>query len=98
METIFMNTEISNAIEPHRFRLTLADKLNLKDPNKNTALANLSMHCTWKNIKSKIINITTINVKSLLQIGMIILFSLMDQILFQVFKIILSTLLKNMKL
>ena len=98
METIFMNTEISNAIEPHRFRLTLADKLNLKDPNKNIALANLSMHYTWKNIKSTIINITTINVKSLLQIGMIILFSLMDQILFQVFKIILSTLLKNMKL
>ena len=98
METIFMNTEISNAIEPHRFRLTLADKLNLKDPNKNIALANLSMHCTWKNIKSTIINITTINVKSLLQIGMIILFSLMDQILFQVFKIVLSTLLKNMKL
>ena len=93
-----MNTEISNAIEPHRFRLTLADKLNLKDPNKNIALANLSMHYTWKNIKSTIINITTINVKSLLQIGMIILFSLMDQILFQVFKIILSTLLKNMKL
>ena len=93
-----MNTENSNAIEPHRFRLTLADKLNLKDPNKNIALANLSMHYTWKNIKSTIINITTINVKSLLQIGMIILFSLMDQILFQVFKIILSTLLKNMKL
>ena len=93
-----MNTENSNAIEPHRFSLTLADKLNLKDPNKNIALANLSMHYTWKNIKSTIINITTINVKSLLQIGMIILFSLMDQILFQVFKIILSTLLKNMKL
>ena len=93
-----MNTENSNATEPHRFRLTLVDKLNLKDVNKNIALANLSMHYTWKNIKSTIINITTINVKSLLQIGMIILFSLMDQILFQVFKIILSTLLKNMKL
>ena len=37
METIFMNTE---------------DKLNLKNPNKNIALGNLSIHYTWKNIKS----------------------------------------------
>ena len=35
METIFMNTENSKKNEPHRFRLALADKLNLKDPNKN---------------------------------------------------------------
>ena len=39
-------------MNPHNFRLTLADKLNLKDPNKNIALANLSICCTWKNIKS----------------------------------------------
>ena len=30
METIFMNTENSKTNEPYRFRLTLADKLNLK--------------------------------------------------------------------
>ena len=47
-----MNTENSKKNEPHKFRLTLADKLNLKDPNKNTALANLSIYYTWKNIKS----------------------------------------------
>ena len=52
METIFMNTENSKTNEPHRFRLTLADKLNLEDPNKNMALANSSIYCTWKNIKS----------------------------------------------
>ena len=52
METIFMNTENSKTNEPHRFRLTLADKLNLKDPSKNMALANLSIYYTWKNIKS----------------------------------------------
>ena len=34
------------------FRLTLADKLNLKDPNKNKALADLSIYYTWKNIQS----------------------------------------------
>ena len=47
-----MNTENSKTNEPHRFRLTLADKLNLKDPNKNMALANLIIDYTWKIIKS----------------------------------------------
>ena len=31
----------------------MADKLNLKNPNKNTGLANLSIYYTWKNIKSE---------------------------------------------
>ena len=53
METIFMNTGNSKTNEPHRFRLSLADKLNLKNPNKNIALGNLSIYYTWKNIKSK---------------------------------------------
>ena len=44
MEKIFTNTENSKTNEPHRFRLTLADKLNLKDPNKNMVLANLSIY------------------------------------------------------
>ena len=47
-----MNTENSKTNEPHRFRFTLANRLNLKDPNKNMALANLSIYYTWKNIKS----------------------------------------------
>ena len=47
-----MNTENSKTNEPHRFRLALADKLNLKDPNKDLALGNLSIYYTWKNIKS----------------------------------------------
>ena len=51
METIVMYTENSKTSAPHRFRLTLADKLNLKDPDKNMALANLSTYYTWKNIK-----------------------------------------------
>ena len=48
-----MNTEHSKTNEPHKFRLTLADKLNLKNPNKNMALANLSIYYTWKSIKSE---------------------------------------------
>ena len=47
-----MGTKNSETNEPHRFRLSLADKLNLKNPNKNMALANLSIYYTWKNIKS----------------------------------------------
>ena len=53
METIFTNTENSKTNESHRFRLDLTDKLNLKNPKKNIALANLSVHYTWKNIKSE---------------------------------------------
>ena len=52
METIFLNTENSMTNEPHKFRLTLAGKFNLKDSNKNMALANLSIYYTWRNIKS----------------------------------------------
>ena len=47
-----MNTENSRTNEPHRLRLSLVDQLNRKDPNKNIALANLSIYYTWKNIKS----------------------------------------------
>ena len=43
METLFMNTENGKTSERHRFRLSLADKLNLKEPSKNTSLANLSI-------------------------------------------------------
>ena len=46
-----MNTENSKTSEPHRFKLGLKDKLNLKNLNKNMALANLSIYYTWKNIK-----------------------------------------------
>ena len=46
METILMNTENRKTNEPHRFRLTLVDKLNLKNPNKNIALRNLSIYYT----------------------------------------------------
>ena len=53
METNFMNSENSKTSEPYRFKLDLTDKLNLKDPKKNMALANLSIYYTWKNIKSE---------------------------------------------
>ena len=48
-----MNTENSKKNEPHRFKLDLTDKLNLKNRKKNMALDNLSICYTLKNIKSK---------------------------------------------
>ena len=53
METIFMNTKNSKTNKPHRFRLDLTGKLNLKNPKKSMALANLTIYYTWKNINSK---------------------------------------------
>ena len=53
METIFMNTDNSKTNEPNKFINQFTDKLNLKNPsNKSTGLVNLSIHYTWKNIKS----------------------------------------------
>ena len=52
METIFMNTENSKTNEPHRLRLSLVDQPNLKIPNKNVPLGNISICYTWKHIKS----------------------------------------------
>ena len=52
METFFMNTKNSKTSESYKVRYNLNDKLDLKNPNKNMALANLSIYYTWKNIKS----------------------------------------------
>ena len=55
METFFMNTktsENSKTSEPHTLKYNLIDKLDLKRPNKDMALAILSIYYTWKNVKS----------------------------------------------
>ena len=52
METFFMNTKSSKTSEPNRYKYDLIDKLDLKNPKKNMALANLSIYYTWKNVKS----------------------------------------------
>ena len=48
-----MNTKNSKTNESHRFKLDLTSKLSLKNPNKNMALANLSIYYTRKNTKSE---------------------------------------------
>ena len=95
METIFKNSENSKTSASHRFKLDLTYKLNLKDPKKNIALANLSIYYPWKNIKSEYnnnkfkISAPTWNDTS----------HLLDVlILSQTFKIIFNLSLKNMKL
>ena len=46
-----MNRKNSKTSEPHRFKLNLTDKLNLKNPNMG--LVDLSIYYTWKKIKSE---------------------------------------------
>ena len=48
-----MNTLNSRTNKSNRFVYQFTDKLSLKNPNKNIALANLSIYYTWKNIKSE---------------------------------------------
>ena len=94
MERIFMNTENSKTNGFNKFIYQFTDKVNLKNPNnKNIGLVNLSIYCTWKNIKSTYnknkISAPTWNDK---------FDCLVDHIQSQTFKIILSTLSKNMRL
>ena len=90
-----MNTENSKTSEPHRFKLDLTDKLNLKNPNKNMALANLSIYYTWKNIKSEYSN----NKFKISAPAWNDTFDLPDgPFLLMIFRIILNLSLKNTKL
>ena len=95
METVFINTENSKTNEPHRFKLDLTDKYNLKNPNKNMALANLSIYYTGKTSSQ---NTATTNLKFQQQLGMKLLINLIILILLKIFRIILNISSKNMKL
>ena len=46
------NSKDSKTNESNRFKYDLIDKLDLKNPNENMTLANLSIYYTWKNVKS----------------------------------------------
>ena len=47
-----MNTANSKTKHSNKFIYNFTDELNLKNPNKNIVLANLSIYNTWKNVKS----------------------------------------------
>ena len=79
MDTIFINL--------HRLLLILLDKINLKRSDKYTALPNLSIYYTWKNMKK---SYRKTNLKYQLRHGMKKLNCLMGHILYQIFKISLN--------
>ena len=90
-----MNTKNSKTIEPRRFRLTLADKVNLKYTSKNMVLANLSIYYNGKTLNQ---HTTTINLKFLLQLGMMNLTCLMGHILLQTSNTTLNLSSRNTKI
>ena len=92
MEIIFRKTENSKTSEPHRFKLDLTDKLNLKNPNKNIDLVFITLGKTSNQ------NTKTINLRFLHQLGMILLIYQIVLTQFLTFKIILNLSSKNMKL
>ena len=47
-----MNSENSKTSEPHVLVLKLTNKLDLRIGRKTTALSNLSIYYTWRNIKN----------------------------------------------
>ena len=87
MDTIFMTSGNNKTSEPYFLILKLTDKQDLRRGGKSIALSNLSICYTWTNIKPHTI---TINSKYQLQNGMINLNYLMDCIMYQIFKIVLS--------
>ena len=96
METIFMKTENSKTNESNKFIYQFNDKRNIKTPNsKDIGSVNLSIYCTWKNIKSAYNNN---KVKISAQIGMMNSILPMALIQFQKFRITLNLSSKNTKL
>ena len=73
--------------------MDLTDKLDLKNPNKNMALANLSIYYTWKNIKSEFNN-NKFKISAPTWNDTLIYQMVLTQL--QIFKIILNLSLKNM--
>ena len=87
METFFMNSKNSKTNESYKFKYDLIDKLDLKNPNKNMALANLSIITLGKMLNQLI---TIISLKYQHQPGMKHLTCLMDRTIYQKYKIILN--------
>ena len=94
MDTVFINSENSKTSDSYRLLLSLSDKIDLERSDKYDAGSNLSIYYKQKNIKK---SICTINLKYQLQHETKNLNYLTDQILYQIFQIILSISSKNIK-
>ena len=53
MGTIFMSTENSKTDEPHKFVLSLSQRLDLRRSTKHVAFQHFSIHYTWQNIRQQ---------------------------------------------
>ena len=51
METIFTKMDSSKINEPHKFVLNLSQILDLRSSDEHIAIQNVSIYCTWKNIR-----------------------------------------------
>ena len=85
MDTIFMNSENSKTSEPHRLKLKVTDKLDLRLDKKVIALSNLITNGIILKVHTIIINL-----KYHHQHGMKNLHYQMGLILYQIFKIIFN--------
>ena len=92
MDTIVMNSKNSKISDFHRLRLNLIGKTNLKRTNKYVTLLNCGIYGELQKCHTE-----TTNLNYHLQHGLINLNFLMDHILCQIFKIILTISLKSMK-
>ena len=88
-----MDSENSKTFDPHRLLLNLSGKRDLKISDKDIALSNFGTYYTWKNVKKSYKN----NKFKISAPTWNDLNYLMDHILYQIFKIILSISLRNMK-
>ena len=53
MQMIFVNTETGKTNKPNEFVLNLLWRLDFRSLNKHVAVQNLSIYCTWKNIRQQ---------------------------------------------
>ena len=88
IDTIFMNSENSKTSEPHVLILNLTDKLD------SNSVSNISIYYTWKTWKA---NAITISLKISALTWNYNLNHLMDHILYQIFRNILSISKKSMQ-
>ena len=94
MDTTFISPENNKTSDSHRLLLILSNEINLKRSNKYVALGNISVYYIWKNIKKLSSNNKS---KMSAQHGTKDLNYLAYHILYQIFKIISTISLKNVK-
>ena len=92
MDIIYMNSENSKTSDPYTLLLNLSDEINLR---KSNILSYISIYYTWRNIKKPYKNSRKLQLQ--LQRRKINLNYLMNKILHQIFKILLSISSKNIK-